>query len=118
MTFGERVYANWLRLIVRTCNPSECSFSYSGKNTVIYIVTVLIGLCGGLIKVLQALISRVVNFVRRKKRPKEEVRTLDTSRSSHFTISTAIDDMLKDMFIEQWNWNASFELYYSQCAPD
>ncbi|CAF1247447.1 unnamed protein product [Didymodactylos carnosus] len=55
------------------CAPQECTYTYSGHNNVVYIVTTIIGLVGGLTKVLQVIIPPIVKFVRKEKRPKEEV---------------------------------------------
>ncbi|CAF1130270.1 unnamed protein product [Didymodactylos carnosus] len=57
----------------KQCAPQECTYTYSGHNNVVYIVTTIIGLVGGLTKVLQVIIPPIVKFVRKKKRPKEEV---------------------------------------------
>ena len=45
------------------CQPSECIYTYSGRNGIIYIVTTLIGLVGGLITVLKIGVPLLVNFV-------------------------------------------------------
>ncbi|CAF1023917.1 unnamed protein product [Adineta steineri] len=45
------------------CQPSKCSYSYQGKNDVIYIITTVIGLVGGLITVLKLIVPRVVRLI-------------------------------------------------------
>ncbi|CAF3999813.1 unnamed protein product, partial [Adineta steineri] len=45
------------------CQPSKCSYSYQGKNGVIYIITTVIGLVGGLITVLKLIVPRAVRLV-------------------------------------------------------
>jgi hypothetical protein len=45
------------------CQPSECIYSYTARNGILYIVTTLIGLLGGLITVLKLLVPRLVGFV-------------------------------------------------------
>ncbi|CAF1181194.1 unnamed protein product [Didymodactylos carnosus] len=57
----------------KQCAPQECTYTYSAQNNVVYIVTTIIGLLGGLTKVLQVIIPSIVKFVREKKRPIEEV---------------------------------------------
>ncbi|CAF1412367.1 unnamed protein product [Adineta steineri] len=52
------------------CQPSKCSYSYETKNSVVYIVTTVIGLVGGLITVLKLIVPRVVKLIRRKKEPR------------------------------------------------
>jgi hypothetical protein len=47
------------------CQPAQCTYTYQTRNDLIYIITTLIGLVGGLITVLKLVIPRVVNiFVR------------------------------------------------------
>jgi hypothetical protein len=48
------------------CQPIECSYTHQTKNSIVYIVTTLIGLLGGLITVLKLIVPRVVMFVRKK----------------------------------------------------
>ncbi|CAF4005509.1 unnamed protein product, partial [Adineta steineri] len=47
------------------CQPSGCSYTVTSKNSVIYIVTTLIGLVGGLITVMKLMVPILVNFVRK-----------------------------------------------------
>ncbi|CAF1383620.1 unnamed protein product [Adineta steineri] len=49
------------------CQPSKCSYSYQGKNDLIYIITTVIGLVGGLITVLKLIVPRLIKLIRRKK---------------------------------------------------
>ncbi|CAF1258824.1 unnamed protein product [Adineta steineri] len=49
------------------CQPTECTYTYQTKNSIIYIVTTLIGLLGGLITVLKLIIPPVVMFIRKEK---------------------------------------------------
>jgi hypothetical protein len=51
------------------CQPTECSYTHQTKNTVIYIVTTLVGLVGGLITVLKLIVPIFVKLIRRKKQP-------------------------------------------------
>jgi hypothetical protein len=47
------------------CQPAQCTYTYVTKNDIIYIVTTLIGLVGGLITVLKLVVHRLVKlFVR------------------------------------------------------
>ncbi|CAF3840987.1 unnamed protein product [Adineta steineri] len=45
------------------CQPSYCSYTVTSKNSVIYIVTTLIGLVGGLITVLKFAVPFLVQFI-------------------------------------------------------
>ncbi|CAF1563008.1 unnamed protein product [Adineta steineri] len=45
------------------CQPSKCSYSHETKNGLIYIITTVIGLVGGLITVLKLIIPRAVRFI-------------------------------------------------------
>ncbi|CAF1388030.1 unnamed protein product [Adineta steineri] len=38
--------------------------------------------------------------------------------SNHFLPNTSLSDIIKEMMIEQWNYEASFNLYYKTCAPN
>jgi hypothetical protein len=49
------------------CQPTECTYTHQTKNNIIYIVTTIIGLIGGLITVLKLIVPRIVKFARRKK---------------------------------------------------
>jgi len=49
------------------CQPAECIYTDTRKNDIIYIVTTLIGLLGGLVTVLELVVPSLVKFVRRKK---------------------------------------------------
>jgi hypothetical protein len=49
------------------CQPIKCAYTHQTKNSIVYIVTTLIGLLGGLITVLKLIVPRVVMFVRKKK---------------------------------------------------
>ncbi|CAF4547553.1 unnamed protein product, partial [Didymodactylos carnosus] len=51
------------------CNPNKCVYTYNKQVDVIYIITTIVGLIGGLTTVLQILISALVAFARRQKRP-------------------------------------------------
>jgi hypothetical protein len=47
------------------CQPTQCTYTYVTKNDIIYIVTTLVGLVGGLITVLKLVVPRLVKlFVR------------------------------------------------------
>ncbi|CAF3657481.1 unnamed protein product [Adineta steineri] len=45
------------------CQPSKCSYSYQTRNDLIYIITTVIGLVGGLITVLKLIVPRVVQLI-------------------------------------------------------
>ena len=44
------------------CQPSQCIYSYTAKTDIIYIVTTLIGLIGGLMTALKLVVPRLVKF--------------------------------------------------------
>jgi hypothetical protein len=48
------------------CQPAQCTYTHQAKNGIIYIVTALIGLLGGLITVLKLIVPRLVKFIRNK----------------------------------------------------
>jgi hypothetical protein len=49
------------------CNPKQCTYILETRNDAIYIVTTLIGIAGGLIRVLKFVVPRLVKIVRKKK---------------------------------------------------
>jgi hypothetical protein len=49
------------------CEPRECSYTRQTKNNIIYIVTTIIGLIGGLTTALKLIVPRLVMLARRKK---------------------------------------------------
>jgi beta-lactamase regulating signal transducer with metallopeptidase domain len=49
------------------CQLSQCTYTHETKNNVIYIVTTLLGLVGGLITVLKLIVPRIVMALRKKK---------------------------------------------------
>jgi len=48
------------------CQPVQCTYTYETRNDVIYIVTALFGIAGGLTKVLKSILPRLVKFFRKK----------------------------------------------------
>jgi hypothetical protein len=48
------------------CNPIECTYTKEMRNDVLYIVTTMIGLCGGLVKILKLFVPNLVKLVRRR----------------------------------------------------
>ncbi|CAF1255681.1 unnamed protein product [Didymodactylos carnosus] len=66
---------NWkknisFKLYYEQCAPSYCVYTYRQKFDVLYIVTTIIALIGGLTKGLQIIIPRVVNLLKRKRKTK------------------------------------------------
>jgi hypothetical protein len=53
------------------CQPIQCTYTYERKNSAIYILTVLIGLMGGLMKVLKLIVPILVKFVRKRRRGRQ-----------------------------------------------
>ena len=60
----ERYYAG--------CRPKECIYTVRARNDVIYIVTTVIGLIGGLTTALKVVVPRLVEIVRRRKVPRDK----------------------------------------------
>ena len=48
------------------CQPEECRYTIVAKNGVIYIVTTLIGLVGGLVTVLKFIVPRLIRFIMKR----------------------------------------------------
>jgi len=49
------------------CQPTRCTYTIKTRNDIIYIVTTLLGIAGGLITVLRLVVPRLVKIVRKKK---------------------------------------------------
>ena len=47
------------------CQPLTCTYSYTGKNELIVVITTIIGLVGGIVNVLKLLVPRFVHLLRR-----------------------------------------------------
>jgi hypothetical protein len=47
------------------CHPNECKYTYIVNNDVIYIVTTIIGLIGGLVTIFQLVIPRAVKLIQK-----------------------------------------------------
>jgi hypothetical protein len=52
------------------CHPIQCTYTYERKNRAIYILTVLLGLMGGLITILKLIVPILIKLITRKKRPR------------------------------------------------
>jgi hypothetical protein len=64
----ELMVEQWNRSIMydqyyNECQPTECTYTDKTKNSIIYIVTTLFGLTGGLTTALKFLVPRLVNFI-------------------------------------------------------
>jgi beta-lactamase regulating signal transducer with metallopeptidase domain len=69
---GELMVEEWNSSIMyenyfNECEPIECTYTHQIKNNIIYIVTTLIGLIGGLTTALKLIVPRLVMFARKKK---------------------------------------------------
>ncbi|CAF1058517.1 unnamed protein product [Adineta steineri] len=49
------------------CQPIECTYTIKTRNSVIYIITTMFGIIGGLITVLKLVVPRHVKFIRKKR---------------------------------------------------
>ncbi|CAF4308701.1 unnamed protein product [Adineta steineri] len=49
------------------CQPIECTYTIKTRNSVIYIITTMFGIIGGLITVLKLVVPRLVKFIRKKR---------------------------------------------------
>ena len=55
------------------CQPIECTYTYERKNGVVYIITALLGLLGGLITILKLVIPTLVKFIRKIRRQRQQI---------------------------------------------
>ncbi|CAF1003790.1 unnamed protein product [Adineta steineri] len=49
------------------CQPIECTYTIITRNNILYVITTMFGIVGGLITVLRCVVPQVVKFVRKKK---------------------------------------------------
>jgi hypothetical protein len=69
------------------CRPTQCTYTVQRRNDIIYIVTTLFGIIGGLTTVLRLILPRLVNAVRKKRehpRPATSKRKLKKFR--HYSV--------------------------------
>ena len=66
------VYANYFA----TCQPKECTYTVMERNDVIYIVTTVFGLIGGLVTVLKLVIPRIVYLIMYVVEPRRQNRVI------------------------------------------
>jgi hypothetical protein len=61
------------------CQPTKCTYEIETRNDIIYIVTTLFGITGGLATALKLILPRVVKLVR-KKREQQQQQQPDTGK--------------------------------------
>jgi hypothetical protein len=49
------------------CHPTQCTYTFETRNDLIYIVTTLFGIAGGLITVLKLILPRLIKLFRKKR---------------------------------------------------
>jgi hypothetical protein len=53
------IYGNYYN----ECQPTQCTYTVETRNDVIYIVTTLSGIAGGLTTILEVVVPRMVKFI-------------------------------------------------------
>lgn len=74
------------------CQPSYCIYSIIGKNSFIYILTILIGLFGGLYKGLKMSVPIAVKFIRNRKKRIHPVVIQETSSECLYIVSCSFSN--------------------------
>ncbi|CAF0854600.1 unnamed protein product [Adineta steineri] len=69
------------------CQPIECTYTIKTRNSVIYIITTMFGIVGGLITVLKLVVPRLVKFIRKKR-----------SRLSPSNIGVSLATYIRNLF--------------------
>jgi hypothetical protein len=64
---GTRMYDRYYK----ECQPTQCTYTIETKNALIYIITTLIGVVGGLMTILKLTVPPVVKFVRNKRQRRQ-----------------------------------------------
>ncbi|CAF0860546.1 unnamed protein product [Adineta ricciae] len=49
--------------------------------------------------------------------PRVNFSAINSSRESRFDRNTSIQNIVDQLFIEEWKWNSSYLSFYNQCAP-
>jgi len=57
------------------CQPTQCAYTIQTKNAVIYIITTVIGVVGGVVTILKLIVPPVVKFVRKKRQQRRQPTT-------------------------------------------
>ena len=70
----------------RQCNPLSCTYTITTRFNFLYAVTVLIGLIGGLTKVLRLIIPGLVKLIRRRWVARSSSLALSSTSSMHISI--------------------------------
>ena len=84
------------------CRPSKCSYTIKSKNTIIYIVTSIIGLIGGLVTTLKLTTPRIIKYLRKQKEREETKLNLCEKVRCYLSVSlVAIRNM--NMFAKSAN---------------
>ena len=70
--FSELMVEKWswkplFRDYFDACQPVECKYTYRSKSSIVYIITTLFGVIGGLSTILQIIVPRLVGLIRRRK---------------------------------------------------
>ena len=62
------------------CRPYECTYTFEARNDIIYIVTIIIGLIGGLVKVLKITVPTIVKLTMNKRQSQASI----TGKTNHY----------------------------------
>ncbi len=62
------------------CQPTKCTYEIETRNDIIYIVTTLFGITGGLATALKLIVPRVVKLVRKKREQQQQQQQPDTGK--------------------------------------
>ncbi|CAF3184812.1 unnamed protein product [Rotaria sp. Silwood2] len=74
------------------CHVDTCTYLLTSRFNIVYIITTMIGLIGGLVKVLRILLPRIVKFIRRRISPP-------------LTVLKESDPVRKSLLKQLWTWN-------------
>ncbi|CAF3318885.1 unnamed protein product, partial [Rotaria sp. Silwood2] len=103
------------------CRIQTCSYSFVGRHPLLFIATTILGLIGGLTKILQIIVPMFVGFIRRKKQVSDASTTipriLNATQNSSYTVNTTFAEMLTHLMIETWEYRLLHRAYYDACQP-
>jgi hypothetical protein len=71
---ASQIYENYYN----ECLPIQCTYTLETNNDMIYIVTTLFGVAGGLTTVLRLILPRLIKLIRKKKEQQQQQQQVTT----------------------------------------
>ena len=73
------------------CRPDKCGYSVEGRNDLIYIITTVVGIVGGLTTVLKFVVPWLVKLIRKRRRaPRANIGKIQMNIFLHLAVCSAL----------------------------